>query len=77
MIHQLVAQDVRTVTVMCGAKVTRQEASIWWSDVTCTKCHPHQWVKDPHGPGRKLVRVGSEPEPKRAIPTKVWKRRSP
>jgi hypothetical protein len=64
--HLLIEQTAKGVTVKCGATIkNRTDATVWYSDVDCTKCRPYRFMPvpadDPIG-GMKMVYVGDAEE---------------
>ena len=67
--HLLVEQTHKGVTTKCGVSCTREDATVWLSEVDCPVCRPYDWVPDPRGHGLMQVeRVVDSPK------TKVMKR---
>jgi hypothetical protein len=53
-VHQLADTDGKTVKTKCGLVIDRKRdrttrAVIWWRDVTCTDCEPHDLPENGSG----------------------------
>jgi len=73
-IHLVKLNQSGKVTAKCGALTDTANSTVWYTEATCVKCRPYEYVNDADGNLVKRERVDTTtpPSPK----TKVMRRRS-